>query len=51
MERTRKRPRLTSKNGRRDREVFGDAPVKEMKIPAATDDYYFHMGAVDIVAI
>lgn len=46
--RERKRPRLTSTNGRQVRAVFGDNPTKQLAISQIVDDYNFRMGGVDI---
>jgi hypothetical protein len=44
----RKRPAKTSTNGRIVRDVFGDLPIKELKIPCFIDDYNQNMGGVDL---
>ena len=48
IERVRKRPRLSSTNGARVRQVFGACPTKKFKIPKVVDDYNYNMGGVDI---
>jgi hypothetical protein len=45
--RLRKRPKETSSKARTAREPFGTEAVKELEIPAITDGYNYHMGAVD----
>ncbi len=47
-ERVRKRPAKTSTNGRIVRQVFGDIPTKELRIPRFIDDYNQYMGGVDL---
>ena len=46
--RNRRRPRETSSNANTVRQVFGNAPRKELAIPKVIDDYNHHMGGVDI---
>jgi hypothetical protein len=46
--RVRKRPAKTSTNGRIVRQVFGDEPTKELRIPRFIDDYNHFMGGVDL---
>ena len=44
----RKRPAKTSTNGRIVRDVFGDLPIKELKIPCFINDYNQNMGGIDL---
>jgi Transposase IS4 len=46
--RNRRRPRETSSNSNTVRQVFGNAPRKELAIPKVIDDYNHYMGGVDI---
>ena len=48
VDRLRRRPRLTSTNGPRVREVFGSQARKVLAIPRIIDDYNWHMGGVDV---
>jgi hypothetical protein len=47
-EKVRKRPAKTLTNGRIVRQVFGDEPTKELRIPCFIDDYNQYMGGVDL---
>jgi hypothetical protein len=47
-EKVRKRPARTLTNGRIVRQVFGDEPTKELRIPCFIDDYNQYMGGVDL---
>jgi hypothetical protein len=47
-QKVRKRPAKTSTNGRIVRQVFGDDPTKELRIPRFIDDYNQYMGGVDL---
>ena len=47
-QKVRKRPVKTSINGRIVRQVFGDDPTKELRIPRFIDDYNQYMGGVDL---
>lgn len=46
--RSRRRPRETSTNAAKVRQVFGGSPRKDLKILKMVDDYNFNMGGVDI---
>ncbi|KAF9271484.1 hypothetical protein BGZ74_005990, partial [Mortierella antarctica] len=48
VETERRRPRLTSTNGRKVNLIFGDQPRKLVTIPKIIDDYNKNMGSVDI---
>ena len=48
IDKLRRKPRLTSTNGARVREVFGNSPRKLLPIPTVVNDYNKHMGGVDI---
>ena len=48
VKRLRRRPRETSTNGRKVREVFGENATKVLPIPVLIDDYNRYMGSVDI---
>jgi hypothetical protein len=45
--RLRKRLKETSSKAKTSRVPFGEDPVKELSIPVITDEYNYHMGAVD----
>jgi hypothetical protein len=45
--RSRKRPKETSSKAKTSRVPFREDPVKELSIPVITDEYNYHMGAVD----
>jgi hypothetical protein len=45
--RLRKRPKETSSKAKTSRVPFGEEAVKELSIPVITDEYNYHMGAVD----
>jgi len=47
VDRLRKRPKETSSKAKTTRELFGKEPIKVLSIPAITDGYNYHMGAVD----
>ncbi len=44
----RRRPTKTSTNSRIVRQVFGDAPIKELRIPCFVNNYNKYIGGVDI---
>lgn len=46
--RKRRRPKITSTNGRKIRGIWGDQPTKILPIPTFIDDYNHNMGGVDI---
>jgi len=48
IERVRRRPRVTSTNATKVREIFGNASKKSLPIPIVIDDYNHFMGRVDI---
>ncbi len=45
--RLRKRPKETSSKVKTSRVPFGEDLVKELSIPVITDEYNYHIGAVD----
>jgi hypothetical protein len=48
VEKIRRKPRTTSLNAAKVREVFGNNSRKLLKIPCVVNDYNLHMGGVDI---
>lgn len=48
VEKNRRRPRKSSLNADKVREVFGNNSRKKLKIPRVINDYNHHMGGVDI---
>jgi hypothetical protein len=48
IQRLRRRPRITSANATKVRNIFGDEVRKELPIPIVVDDYNHFMGSVDI---
>jgi hypothetical protein len=48
VEKLRRKPRTTSLNAAKVREVFGDNSQQLLKIPCVVNDYNLHMGGVDI---
>jgi Transposase IS4 len=48
IEKERKRPRKSTLNSTKVREVFGDNYEKNLKIPRVIDEYNQHMGGVDL---
>ena len=45
--RLRKRPKETSSKAKTSRVPFGREPNKKLSIPVITDEYNYHMGAVN----
>jgi hypothetical protein len=45
--RLRRRPKETSSKAKTSRVPFRKEPVKELSIPAITDEYNYHIGAVN----
>jgi hypothetical protein len=45
--RLRKRPKETSSKAKTSRIPFREEAIKELSIPVITDEYNYHMGAVD----
>ncbi len=45
--RLRRRPKETSSKAKTSRVPFREDAIKELSIPVITDEYNYHMGAVD----